>query len=64
MRVILFILAAYAFAAWNDARAECQRFKPDARLQTVALRRRLLGRHAGYPQSRPHAAGPCRTVGG
>lgn len=21
------------------------------------------GGHAGYPQSRPHAAGPCRTVG-
>ena len=28
MRIILLILAAYAFVAWNDARAECQRFEP------------------------------------
>ena len=29
MRVILLILAAYAFVGWNDADAACQRFKPD-----------------------------------
>ena len=33
MRVILLILAAYAFAAWNDAQAACQRFKPDGTVE-------------------------------
>lgn len=29
MRVIPLILAAYAFAGWNDAQAACQKFSPD-----------------------------------
>lgn len=33
MRVILVILAAYAFAGWNDANAACQRFKPDGTVE-------------------------------
>lgn len=33
MRVILLILAAYAFAAWNDAQAACQKFKPDGTVE-------------------------------
>jgi len=33
MRAILLILAAYAFAAWNDANAACLRFKPDGSVE-------------------------------
>jgi len=45
MRVILLILAAYAFVGWNDADAACQRFKPDGACAGPLDRevRRLVG---------------------
>ena len=33
MRLALLLFAAYAFAAWNDAQAACQRFKPDGTVE-------------------------------
>lgn len=33
MRVILLVLAAYAFVGWNDANAGCQKFTPDGRTE-------------------------------
>lgn len=33
MRVILLILAAYAFVGWNDAQSACQRFKLDGTVE-------------------------------
>lgn len=33
MRLALILFAAYAFAAWNDAQAACQRFNPDGTVE-------------------------------
>ena len=52
MRVILLILAAYAFAGWNDAQAACQKFSPDGtidvcqpctRPRTPCITRSIIG---------------------
>jgi len=33
MRLAIILVAAYAFTAWNDAQAACQRFKPDGTVE-------------------------------
>lgn len=61
MRVILFILAAYAFAAWNDARAECQRFKPDGTVE--ACQHMAPGAAPITPGPNQASADPCQLGG-
>jgi hypothetical protein len=57
MRVILLILAAYAFVGWNDANAACQRFKPDG---TVEACQHIA---PGSSRLRPKASGIyCRIL--
>lgn len=59
MRVILFILAAYAFVGWNDANAACQQFKPDG--SVVACTPPASGTPAPNPNQA--SANPCELGG-
>ena len=57
MRVILLILAAYAFVGWNDANAACQRFKPDGTVE--ACLHMAPGAAPITPGPNQASAGPC-----
>lgn len=61
MRVILFILAAYAFAAWNDAQAACQRFKPDGTVEQC--QHMAPGAAPITPSPEQASADPCQLGG-
>ena len=61
MRVILFIFAAYAFASWNDVRADCQRFKPDGTVE--ACQHMAPGAAPVTPNPNQASANPCQLGG-
>ena len=61
MRVILLILAAYAFAAWSDAQAACQKFKLDGTVEEC----QHMAPGAAPVASNPNqaSANPCQLGG-
>lgn len=61
MRVILLLLAAYAFVGWNDANAACQRFKPDGSVE--ACQHMAPGAAPVTPNPNQASANPCELGG-
>ena len=61
MRVILLLLASYAFAAWNDAQAACQRFKPDGTVEEC--QHMAPGAAPITPSPNQASADPCQLGG-
>lgn len=61
MRVILLILAATAYAAWNDAQAACQKFKPDGTVEEC--QHMAPGGPLPTPTPEQTSASPCQLGG-
>lgn len=61
MKAILVLLAAYAFVAWNDAQAACQRFKPDGTVEEC--QHMASGAAPITPGSNQASADPCQLGG-
>lgn len=61
MRVILLILAAYAFAGWNDAQAACQKFNPDGTIEVC--QHMAPGVPLSPPAPEQASASPCQLGG-
>lgn len=61
MRVILLILAAYAFVGWNDAQAACQKFKPDGTVEEC--QHMAPGAAPVAPNPNQASANPCQLGG-